>query len=95
MRTTATRKLVGLTTEGPRVPRQGYPLFQGSEEVGVICSGSISPTIETNIATAYVKLGLDGTGEKLEIGIRDKRQGCTICELPFYSRTRKSNQKKQ
>ncbi len=87
---TSRRTLVGLTTAGPRVPRQGYGLYHESEQVGVICSGSISPTLETNIATAYVQVGLDGEGQDLEIGIRDKRQPCTICAMPFYSRTRKS-----
>ena len=82
------RRLVGITTDGPRVPRQGYRLFSGDEEVGAVCSGSISPTLDTNIASAYVTLGHDREGEKLEIDIRGKRQTATVCELPFYSRTR-------
>ncbi|MEW6071910.1 MAG: glycine cleavage system aminomethyltransferase GcvT [Planctomycetota bacterium] len=84
------RRLVGITTAGPRVPRRGYPLFQGMDEVGVVCSGSMSPTIATNIATAYVARGRDVPGQELELEIRDRRQPCTVCELPFYSRTRKT-----
>ena len=95
MKNTPERRLVGITTAGPRVPRQGYPLLRGDEEIGIICSGSISPTIETNIATAYVKLGLDEAGQELEIDIRGKRQACTVCELPFYSRTRKTTKAKE
>jgi aminomethyltransferase len=83
------RRLVGITTDGARVPRQGYRLFRGDEEVGEICSGSISPTLDSNIGSAYVKLGLDREGEEIEIDIRGKRQAGTVCELPFYSRTRK------
>jgi aminomethyltransferase len=83
------RRLMGMTTPGPRVPRQGYRLFTGDEEVGHVCSGSVSPTVNTNIASVYVRTGLDQDGRELEMDIRGKRQPCRIQELPFYSRTRK------
>ena len=84
-----TRKLVGLTTEGKRVPRQGYELYHAGAVVGAICSGSISPTIDTKIATAYLPLELADVGTEVEMDVRGKRQPCTVVELPFYSRTRK------
>jgi aminomethyltransferase len=83
------RRLVGITTPGPRVPRQGYRLFSDGEEVGEVRSGSVSPTIDTNIATAYVRVGLDRDGQELEMDVRGTRQPCRVQELPFYSRTRK------
>jgi aminomethyltransferase len=85
------RRLVGITTQGPRVPRQGHALFQGGEQVGEVCSGSVSPTLETNIGSAYVRLGCDRPGTSLELDVRGKRQACAVVELPFYSRTRKKN----
>ena len=84
-----TRRLVGITTAGKRAPRQGYLLFDGEEEVGHVCSGSPSPTLNTNIGSAYVRLGLDREGVELSLDIRGKRQPCQVTELPFYSRTRK------
>ncbi|HVS17172.1 MAG TPA: glycine cleavage system aminomethyltransferase GcvT [Planctomycetota bacterium] len=84
-----TRRLVGLTSAGPRVPRQGTQVFDGDEHVGTVCSGAPSPTLETNIASAYVALGHDDTGRELELDFRGKRQSATLVELPFYSRTRK------
>ena len=83
------RRLVGITTEGPRVPRQGHALFAGGTEVGQVCSGGISPTLGTNIGSAYVALGHDEEGTELELDMRGKRQPCRVRELPFYSRTRK------
>jgi len=56
-------------------------------------SGALSPTLNTNIGSAYVELGLDREGEALELDVRGKRQACTVCELPFYSRTRKKKTK--
>jgi aminomethyltransferase len=82
-------RLVGITTEGPRVPRQGLALFQGEKRVGEVVSGGVSPTLGTNIGSAFVELGLDREGVELELDVRGKRQPCRIQELPFYSRTRK------
>ncbi len=83
------RRLVGITTAGPRVPRQGYELFHGSARVGRVASGSVSPTLDTNIASVYVDLGFDEPGRELEMDVRGKRQTARVQELPFYSRTRK------
>ncbi len=87
-------RLVGLLTPGPRIPRQGQELFRTGggaegERVGLVASGGVSPTLETNIASAYVRLGDDREGVELELDVRGKRQACRVRELPFYSRTRK------
>ncbi|HEV8113803.1 MAG TPA: glycine cleavage system aminomethyltransferase GcvT [Planctomycetota bacterium] len=83
------RKLVGIKSAGPRVPRQGYALFDGSRELGAVCSGSPSPTLDTNIGTAYVPLDSGAIGGRVEIDIKGKRQKAQFCALPFFSRTRK------
>jgi aminomethyltransferase len=83
------RKLVGITTEGKRVPRQGYKLFQGEREVGEVASGAVSPTLSTNIGTAYVPIDLATPMTQLDMDIRGKRQAVVVRDLPFYSRTRK------
>jgi aminomethyltransferase len=85
-----TRRLVGVRSDGPRVPRQGYQLFAGEEPVGEVVSGAKSPTLDTNIGTAYVRLGSDRSGTPLELDVKGKRQPCVVQELPFYSRTRKA-----
>lgn len=82
------RRLVGLTAPGKRCPRQGYPLVHGGEQVGHVCSGNISPTLDTNIATAYVRSDLVAPGTKLEFLIRDKAEPCVVAPLPFYKRQR-------
>jgi len=86
-------RLVGITTPGPRVPRQGLELFDparpGSGAVGRVVSGGVSPTLGTNIGSAFVRLGLDREGVELELDVRGKRQPARVQELPFFSRTRK------
>jgi aminomethyltransferase len=86
------RRLVGLVTGGPRVPRQGTPVFHGEQQVGTVCSGAPSPTLDTNIATAYLELAsgvATDPGTVLALDFRGKRQPCTLHALPFFSRTRK------
>lgn len=83
------RKLIGLTTPGPRIPRQGAAVFAGDREVGTVCSGGKSPTLDTNIASALIRVEDAVAGAELEIDFRGKRQACVLQELPFFSRTRK------
>jgi aminomethyltransferase len=83
-----TKQIVGLSSAGPRVPRQGHELYAGQKRVGFICSGSVSPTIQTNIATGYVELPYTPIGTELEIDLKGKRQAVTVRPLPFYSRKR-------
>lgn len=83
-----TRRLVGLASDGPRVPRQGYTVHAADREIGFVCSGSVSPTVGKHIASAYVAIGFDRPGTELEFDLRGKRQSCVVQELPFYSRTR-------
>lgn len=87
------RRLIGITSAGPRVPRQGHRLLLEGEDVGRVCSGGVSPMLDTNIGSAYVRIGLDRAGQELQLdvgkGDPTKFQACTVRELPFYSRTRK------
>jgi aminomethyltransferase len=82
------RKLVGLTSDAKRCPRQGYPIVHGKTQVGHVCSGNISPTLDTNIATAYVRDEFAAPGTKLEFVVRDKAEPCVVVPTPFYKRAR-------
>jgi aminomethyltransferase len=84
-----TRHLVGIQTPGPRVPRQGYELYDGANKIGYVVSGSVSPTLSTNIGTAYVPIAHGAVGTSVELDVKGKRQPATFCALPFFSRTRK------
>ena len=81
-----TQQLMGFTTDGKRVPREGYALYHGDQQVGTVCSGSISPTLDTNIGTSYLPLELAVAGTALEMDIRGKRQAAVVTDIPFYSR---------
>ncbi len=83
------RKLIGLSPEGPRIPRQGCAVLAGETKVGVVCSGTLSPTLGKNIATAMVDASA-ATRDDLVIDIRGNRAKAPRTELPFYVRPDRS-----
>ena len=80
-----TRRLQGFVVEGKRPARQGCAVFAGDREVGVVTSGSPSPTLEVPIACAYVASDVP-LGTALEVDIRGTRAPLRPVDLPFYKR---------
>jgi aminomethyltransferase len=83
------RKLIGLSPEGPRIPRQGCAVMAGDVRVGVVCSGTLSPTLGKNIATAMVDAAAAGRDD-LVVDIRGHRARAPRTEIPFYVRPDRS-----
>ena len=79
------RKLVGLTLEGRRSPRQGMEVRHGGEAVGRVTSGCPSPTLGHPIAMAYVPASLAVAGTEVEIDL-GAGAPATVIDLPFYKR---------
>ncbi|MDB2613762.1 glycine cleavage system aminomethyltransferase GcvT [Chlamydiales bacterium] len=79
------RSMVGLTLLERAVPREGYKLFINNLEVGMITSGTFSPSMQRGIALALVNEPLS-VGEKIEVSIRNKRCPAVITTLPFLER---------
>jgi aminomethyltransferase len=85
------RKLVSLVGEGKRAARHGYQIFEvgGTESIGEITSGALSPTLGYPIAMAYVKTSANiEVGSVLEVDIRGNRQEFTVSAAPFYKRAK-------
>jgi aminomethyltransferase len=78
------KKLVGFTMEDRNFPRHGYPVFYNGEPSGVVCSGTMSPTLGYAIGTAYVPTAGSKEGTKFEVEIRGKRVPATVTKPPFY-----------
>ena len=80
-----TRRLRCLTLEGKGVLRPGYTLWHDDAQVGVLTSGTYSPTLGASIALGYV----DASALKqktLDVQIRKKRQPARVSTKPFYTR---------
>ncbi len=79
------RKIAGLVVEGG-VARHGHEVTQNGEVVGRITSGTYGPTVEKNIALAYVPTPLSKVGTTLGVRIRGKDVPATVVKTPFYRR---------
>ena len=79
------RKIAGLVVEGG-VARHGHEVASGGEVVGRVTSGTYGPTVEKNIALAYVPAALSKVGTALAVRIRDKDVPATVVKTPFYRR---------
>jgi aminomethyltransferase len=79
------RRLVGLTLEGRRSPRQGMAVRHGGEDVGVVTSGCPSPSLGHPIAMAYVPTALAEPGTTLDIDLGGGTPA-TVVTLPFLKK---------
>jgi len=81
-----TRKLVGLKLQGRAIARHGYPVLLDGQPVGVITSGTWSPSLGEAIALAYVPSDAAKLGTELAVEIRGKAAPATVVKRPFYRR---------
>ncbi len=81
------RRLAGFTVDdGRSIARHGYPVYYQGQPSGVVCSGTMSPSLSIPIGTAYLPLAGAKEGAKLEVDIRGKRVTATVVKMPFYKK---------
>lgn len=84
------RKLVGISCEGKRTPRQGMPVLVGGAQAGTVTSGCLSPTLDRPIAMAYMPIEQADNGTTVEINAGRARISGEVVALPFYKAPPKS-----
>jgi aminomethyltransferase len=82
------RKLVGFEMIDRGIARHGYPVVDGSEEVGVVTSGTHSPTLKKAIGLAYLPLDKSAQGSEFSVLIRGKETRARVVPTPFYKRSK-------
>jgi len=88
---TPARKLIGLTLEGPNIPRQHYKVLSDGKEAGEVTSGVFSPTLKKGIALAYVKA--EYLDKPLAVEIRGKAVPASVTKLPWVRHITKAKAK--
>lgn len=80
------RKLVGFRMEDRRVPRHGYTIHDESgQQIGIVTSGTQSPTLDIPIGMGYVPLGLAVPGNRIYVRAGSKDLAAEICAVPFIN----------
>ncbi len=85
------RTLVGLEMVDRGIARDEYCCCnEAGEAIGVVTSGSPSPTLGKNIALAYVPPSYSAVGTVLYVEIRGQKCKAQVVATPFYKRAKKT-----
>ncbi|MGM4958435.1 glycine cleavage system aminomethyltransferase GcvT [Bradyrhizobium barranii] len=88
----ASRRRVGLRTEGRAPVREGAPLFAdeaGGEPIGKVTSGGFGPSLNAPVAMGYVPMASSALDTKLFAEVRGQRLPLTVAAMPFVKNTYK------
>lgn len=83
----ASRKLVGFELVERGIPRHDYEIVNATGEViGVVTSGTQSPSLGKGIGLGYVPTELAAEGSEIFIRIRKNDVAAKVVKLPFYKK---------
>jgi aminomethyltransferase len=88
----ASRRRVGLRTEGRAPVREGALLFAdsaGGEPIGKVTSGGFGPSLNAPVAMGYVPTALSALDTKLFAEVRGQFLPLTVAAMPFVKNTYK------
>jgi aminomethyltransferase len=71
-----------LTDKG--IARQGNAILAHGEEIGVVTSGTLSPSLDVGIGMGYVRPEFAAPATQLEIDVRGKVRPAVVAKKPLY-----------
>ncbi|MGN0309489.1 MAG: glycine cleavage system aminomethyltransferase GcvT [Bacteroides sp.] len=78
------RKLVGFELVDRGIPRHGYALLSPEgEQIGVVTSGTMSPTRKVGIGMGYVKPAFAKVGTEIALDNRGRKLKAVVVKPPF------------
>jgi aminomethyltransferase len=78
------RKLVGFEMVDKAIPRHGYPILDmEGNEIGVVTSGTQSPSLNKAIGMGYVNVPFNKIGSEIQISVRNKTPKAVVVAIPF------------
>lgn len=79
------RRLRAFELQTKGIPRQGYAILdEAGNNIGVVTSGTMSPSLKKGIGMGYVNTGHTKFGSEIFIQVRNKALPATVIKLPFY-----------
>ncbi len=79
------RRLVGMKLLEKGFPRPGYEVVEGGSPVGIVTSGTVSPSLGIGVAMGWVPSRLAAPGTRLELSLRGKPAAAEVVRPPFYT----------
>ncbi|WP_372792451.1 glycine cleavage system aminomethyltransferase GcvT [Lutibacter sp.] len=79
------KKLVAFKMVDKGIPRHDYAIVNATgDTIGVVTSGTMSPTLKEAIGMGYVTLENSKVGSEIFIPVRNKNLKAVVVKLPFY-----------
>ena len=80
-----TKKLIGFEIDDKGIPRHDYEIVDADgATIGVVTSGTMSPSLKKGIGMGYVQKDFSKIGTKIYIQVRNKAIPATVVKMPFY-----------
>ncbi|MBC1796352.1 glycine cleavage system aminomethyltransferase GcvT [Listeria booriae] len=83
-----TRKSVGIELIDRGIPRHDYKVFAGDKEIGIVTSGTQSPTLGKNLGLALIDIDYTALDSLVEVEVRNKKLQAKVVPTPFYKRAK-------
>ncbi len=80
------RRLVSFVLKGRGIARSHYRVLDGDTPIGTVTSGTMSPSLEQAIGTAFVPRSYAKIGSEFVIEIRNKAVPAEVVRAPFVPR---------
>ena len=81
------KKLVAFEMIDRGIPRKDYEIYdEQSNCVGIVTSGTMSPSLKIGIGLGYVNLPLNKVDTEILIAVRNKKLKAKVVKLPFYKK---------
>ena len=79
--------MVGFTLEDKGIPRHDYLVVdEEGKQVGVVTSGTLSPSLGIPVGLAYIDSGILESGSNIYVQIRKNRAKIKLAKLPFLKK---------
>lgn len=79
------KRLIAFEMKEKGIPRSGYEILNSEAEViGIVTSGSMSPSLGIGIGMGYVKTGYAPIDSEILIAVRNRKLVAKVVKLPFY-----------
>jgi len=81
------RRLSGFVMEDRGIPRHGYRILNGDDEViGEVTSGTQSPSLEKAIGLGYLNKPYNAADTEIYIEVRNKKLKARVQKPPFIAK---------
>jgi len=78
------RRIAGFVMRSRGIARHGHSIHVNGDEVGVVTSGTHSPTLGMAIAMGYIDIAQSEIGTVVQIDVRGRMVDAEVVKLPFY-----------